>query len=95
MQEWSDPHQFIGTVLVVLFLLMPFAGAFNHWRYKHTKQSTIVGRVHVWLGRILIALGLITGGFGLKLANEGNGPKVAYIVFTVLTVVTYVAMLVW
>ena len=56
-------------------------GALHHSIYKQRAQNvnagkptkppgrTTPGRVHIWLGRLLIALGMINGGLGIRLAS--------------------------
>jgi hypothetical protein len=95
VKEYSDPHQKLGTVLIVLFLLMPVAGSYNHWRFRKTGKKTFVGYGHVWIGRILIVLSLINGGFGLKLAKEGSGGKIAYAVLAAVAAIAYGGVLAW
>lgn len=35
-------------------------------------MSNVVGRVHVWAGRVLITIGMINGGLGLLLSADGT-----------------------
>jgi hypothetical protein len=74
---------------------MPFAGAFNHWRFRKTGKKTVLGYVHVWVGRALLVVGLVNGGFGLKLADEGSGGKIAYAVLAAFVALVYGSVLVW
>ena len=58
-------------------------GAVHHSIYKKrgpnlqdgkiTKRpcGTSLGRVHLWLGRLLIVLGMVNGGLGIRLASFG------------------------
>ena len=55
----------------------------------------MIGTGHVWIGRILIALSIIDGGFGLKLAKEGTGGKVAYAVLAAFAGIVYAAVMAW
>jgi hypothetical protein len=74
---------------------MPVAGSYNHWRFRKTGKKTKIGYGHVWVGRILIILSLINGGFGLKLAKEGSGGKIAYAVLAAVAAITYGSVLAW
>lgn len=49
---------------------------------------------HVWYGRILILLGMLNGGFGLKLAANSTGGNIAYGVVAGVIGATYVAVMV-
>lgn len=54
-------------------LLQPFLAAVHHWMFIRKKTRTPLAPVHVWLGRILIVLGMVNGGLGLKLADNTHG----------------------
>jgi len=92
---FTDPHEFLGTVNVALFLLQPFLGAINHYYFRKTGVKTVLGYAHVWLGRVLLILGLVCGGLGIRLADELNPGKIAYSVFAGIAGLVYFVMLGW
>jgi hypothetical protein len=63
-------------------LFQPFFGLIHHglfkkqllrWRAGVSIQKpgrTVWGRTHVWIGRSLVTLGVINGGFGIRLASK-------------------------
>lgn len=51
--------------------------------------------MHIWWGRILMALGVINGGLGLKLAREDNGPIIAYAVIAGVIYSGYLGYKLW
>lgn len=62
-------HPIIGLAIFGLMILQVAAGMFHHWiLYKKYLQRTHIARIHLWTGRILVTLGMINGGLGLKLA---------------------------
>ena len=77
---WTDPHPIIGLVILGAALFQPFLGLIHHdifstqfmrWKADRAKQKpgrTIFALIHLWIGRILITLGIINGGLGIKLA---------------------------
>ncbi|KIW12072.1 hypothetical protein PV08_09346 [Exophiala spinifera] len=79
---WDDPHPRMGLAVLALAFFQPVFGYIHHRIYKKralkveagqpTKAPgrTPAGRAHLWLGRILIVLGIVTGGLGIKLASE-------------------------
>lgn len=79
---WQDPHTKLGISILVLAFFQPILGLVHHSLYKSrvaaVKQGnttklpgrTASGYAHLWLGRILIVLGMINGGLGLRLASE-------------------------
>lgn len=78
---WSDPHPRLGLAILVIAFLQPIFGFVHHRIYKKRAQNvdtgkptkapgrTPVGRIHLWVGRILIAMGIINGGLGIRLAS--------------------------
>ena len=38
----------------------------------------VISYVHIWWGRLLLALGVINGGVGLQMAQERNSLVIAY-----------------
>jgi len=78
---WDDPHPRLGLAILAIALFQPIFGGVHHRIYKSREQNvaagnptkapgrTALGRVHIWVGRILIALGIINGGLGIRLAS--------------------------
>ena len=92
MQLHNNTHPILGTVIVAGLLLQPFLGFINHWNFRKTQGPTAWTHIHVWYGRILVLLGMINGGLGLKLAANSTGGMIAYGVIAGVIGVTY---LVW
>ena len=109
---WEDPHTKLGIAILVLAFFQPILGLVHHSLYKKrvaaVKQGnttklpgrTVPGHAHLWLGRILIVLGMINGGLGLRLAsnspNERNkhAKAIAYGVCAGLMFLLYVAFVI-
>ena len=78
---WNDPHPKVGIAILVIGFFQPIFGAVHHRIYKKRATNvaagrstkapgrTAVGRIHLWVGRILILLGVINGGLGIRLAS--------------------------
>jgi len=81
---WQDPHTKLGIAILALAFFQPILGLVHHSLYKRrvaaVKQGdttklpgrTAPGYAHLWLGRILIVLGMINGGLGLRLASNSR-----------------------
>ncbi|KAG9771314.1 hypothetical protein ABEF93_007861 [Exophiala dermatitidis] len=79
---WNDPHPRLGLAILAMGLFQPVFGAIHHSIYKKRALNaqagrqpkapgrTWVGRVHLWLGRLLLCLGVINGGLGIRLASQ-------------------------
>jgi len=75
----TNYHPIIGLVLFCLLFFQPIGGILHHLGFKRHGQRTAISYGHIWGGRILITLGMINGGLGLKLAdNATRGECIAY-----------------
>ncbi|KAL5435066.1 hypothetical protein PMIN05_007440 [Paraphaeosphaeria minitans] len=63
-------HPIVGIVLFAVLFIQPVLGLIHHFRYKQVGRRTFWSYGHLWLGRLLIPLGMINGGLGLLLATE-------------------------
>ncbi|KAF7164535.1 hypothetical protein CNMCM5623_009032 [Aspergillus felis] len=65
--------------------------------FQHTGGKSIFAYTHRWLGRALIALGIINGrlGFLLTKNSENRAPKGAIIAYSVITGVISLAYIIF
>jgi hypothetical protein len=83
-------------------------GWLQHRFYKKTGKTSrssvgrrgVVGTAHIWFGRIMIVLGIVNGGLGLKLAKQSdpeydNSRQVAYIAVAVVVGTFWLLALMW
>lgn len=63
-------HPVIGIIVFVLLFFQPFLGLIHHFQFKKYNRRTIWSYGHLWLGRVVITLGIINGGLGMLLATE-------------------------
>ncbi|KAK8099086.1 cellobiose dehydrogenase [Apiospora kogelbergensis] len=74
-KNFSSAHQVIG-IFIFIFVLGQFAlGFFHHRIYQKTQEPkkigpVTMGSIHVWLGRLIILLGVINGFLGFNLAQS-------------------------
>ena len=93
MQWWTGAHQRLGTVLVIMVIMQPLLGLLHHHHYRRSKQRTYRWMIHTWFGRVIMVLGIINGGLGLRLAaNYSLGALIVYISVAVLMSVVYVSV---
>jgi hypothetical protein len=77
--QYNNHHLVIGIVIFALLFFQPFLGIIHHLGFKKHSQRGVVSHIHIWLGRILITLGIINGGLGLRLAGiRRSGVYIAY-----------------
>jgi len=79
---YNNHHPIIGIVVFVFLFFQPILGIFHHIGFKKHGQRRGASYAHLWLGRILITLGIINGGLGLQLA--GNVRRRTYIAYGVV-----------
>lgn len=67
---WSDAHPIIGIVLFAVLFFQPILGFIHHYAFKKYSRRTVWSYAHLWIGRIVITLGIINGGLGLGLSKK-------------------------
>lgn len=86
-------HMIIGFVVVgTMILFQPAMGIYQHLYYTKTGGRSVFGQAHRWLGRTLIALGIINGGLGYNYSGETDG-YVPYGVVAGIVFVIYLAII--
>lgn len=96
----NNAHPIIGIVLFVVLFFQPILGFLHHFMFKKHSRRVVWSYGHIWLGRIIITLGIINGGLGLKYARElpldrpSNGAIIAYGVLAGVMWLLYVASIV-
>jgi hypothetical protein len=63
-------HPIIGIIVFVLLFFQPILGLMHHFQFTKYSRRTIWSYGHLWLGRVVITLGIINGGLGMLLAKE-------------------------
>ncbi|KAF2103820.1 hypothetical protein NA57DRAFT_50688 [Rhizodiscina lignyota] len=71
-------HPIIGIVVFVFLFFQPILGVMHHIMFKKYQRRQVWSYAHLWLGRILITLGIINGGLGLRLADNTKSGEIAY-----------------
>lgn len=86
----SNYHPVIGIVLFVVIFFQPIFGFLHHNLFKQYNGRTFWSYIHIWLGRIIITLGIINGGLGFMLANTlGNGSHSGMIAYAVIAAIVW------
>lgn len=80
--------------------LQPISELLNHCLFDRYPRIRYVGHVHVWLGRLLLTVGIVNGGLGFHFADSIPGPrwpqwpKIAYGILATLIWIVYVAIII-
>lgn len=64
-------------MLAALFV-QPVLGLIHHSRFKKLRRRQIWSHLHLWNGRLMIPLGIINGGLGLRIAGASRTIVTAY-----------------
>ena len=89
MPQLDNFHPIAGLVMLALVSFQPIAGLLHHYFWSKQKKSEIVAMYHIWMGRILITLGMINGGLGLLFS--GNATRVEQIAYGVIAGVIWLS----
>ncbi|KAF4982870.1 hypothetical protein FZEAL_1566 [Fusarium zealandicum] len=86
-RSFNDPHQVIGF-LVTGFLLGQFGlGVLHHAQYRRTQSPTRYGKIHLWLGRVILFLGTLNAFIGFTFAlNRRWGMLLALLIIFICLV---------
>ena len=99
----SAYHPIIGYIVVAsIAIIQPSGGLVSHLHFRRTgSRNALLSTTHTWLGRILIILGVINGGLGIRLAGpitgDGDDPtwlESTYIVLAVIIAAIYIFIIV-
>ncbi|KAF7545691.1 hypothetical protein G7Z17_g8975 [Cylindrodendrum hubeiense] len=67
-RSFDSSHQIIGFFVIGLLLVQFGLGFFHHTQYKKTQSPTKYGKIHLWVGRIIIFVGAMNCFIGFTFA---------------------------
>ncbi|KJZ79547.1 hypothetical protein HIM_01016 [Hirsutella minnesotensis 3608] len=77
-RSFNSYHQIFGFVIIAFILGQLTLGAMHHQQYRKTQAPTKYGKIHLWLGRIILFLGTLNAFFGFTFAlNRKYGMALA------------------
>ena len=77
-------HPIIGLVVFSALFFQPILGVVHHLQFKKLRRRQFWSHLHLWNGRIMIPLGIVNGGLGLRIAGAPSRFKIAYAVVVAL-----------
>ena len=78
-----------------LLIFQPLIGLLHHRAYGTSGTPTSWSIVHVWLGRVIVTLGIINGGLGLRLSADTTNGEIIYGVLAGLVWSVWVGLTLW
>ena len=88
-------HPIVGIIVISLLVFQPVIGLLHHRAYRTSSNPTSWSLLHVWLGRLIITLGIINGGLGLRLSADTTNGEIIYGVFAGLIWFVWVGLTLW
>ncbi|KAG8418051.1 hypothetical protein J3458_005489 [Metarhizium acridum] len=61
-------HQVLGYIIIAFILAQLGLGFQHHFKHQRTKAPTMFGKIHVWLGRLILLLAFVNGVIGFTFA---------------------------
>jgi hypothetical protein len=86
---FTGTHTIMGTVVCAVMALQPIFGYLHHRHFVAHRRRSVVSHVHINLGRILLLLGIVNGGIGLKIARAPTAATSAYAIIAAGMALTY------
>ncbi|KAF4988965.1 hypothetical protein FGRMN_9438 [Fusarium graminum] len=81
-KRFDDPHQIVGFVVTGLLLGQFGLGIMHHAQYKKTQTPTRYGKIHLWVGRVILFIGTLNAFLGFTFAlNRRFGMLLALLIF--------------
>ncbi|KAI6915140.1 hypothetical protein KC318_g171 [Hortaea werneckii] len=93
-RDFNSGHQTLGLVIFATVFIQLGLGLVHHLIYRRTKQPTVISKIHLFLGPLLILLALIDGGLGFNLA-ENHGDNIPYGIVVAVVAVIFIAIRLW
>ncbi|KAG5937912.1 hypothetical protein E4U53_008112 [Claviceps sorghi] len=69
-RAFTSSHQILGFIIVAFILAQLGLGVKHHFEYSKTRTTTLFGRIHVWIGRVILFLALVNSFTGFALAQN-------------------------
>ncbi|EPE27800.1 CBD9-like protein [Glarea lozoyensis ATCC 20868] len=85
-KKFNSAHQVIGLIVILAMIGQFILGFLHHRMYSQTKLPTKLGPIHVWLGRFVVLLGIVSGFVGFPLAQNSifNWPLLGLVLFGII-----------
>lgn len=71
-KNFNSAHQVIGILLLLAFFSQFTLGFLNHRIFKREQRTTIMGKIHKFLGPAILFFGLINGVIGFSFAGTSS-----------------------
>lgn len=69
-RHFGTAHQALGLLVFAALFVQVGLGLTQHMVFRKTRQTTVLGIAHRFLGSAIVVIGLVNGGLGLHLAGK-------------------------
>ena len=92
----SETHARIGIALLVALVIQPIFGFVHHRMFMKYGARTFWSHAHLWLGRLIIPVGMVNGYLGIDLAGSaGTSERVIYVAVAAVMLTIYVIAVIY
>jgi len=67
--QFRSLHQILGLIVLPSVIAQAVLGYAHHVEYKKTEERNVYSWLHIWIGRLLLLVGNLNVGLGLRLAH--------------------------
>ncbi|KAG9240837.1 hypothetical protein BJ878DRAFT_523882 [Calycina marina] len=67
-RSFTSAHQIFGIIIMAMLIGELIVGFLHHRMYMLTRIPTILTKIHIWIGRVVISCGIANGFLGFPLA---------------------------
>ncbi|KAF2737666.1 CBD9-like protein [Polyplosphaeria fusca] len=91
-KSYTNPHQIIGLAALSLTIIQFSLGLAHHLVFRKHKRRTVMGRIHLFLGPVVLITGAVNGFFGFNFSG-GNHNLVYGIIVGVVFIILAISLL--
>ncbi|KHN99431.1 uncharacterized protein MAM_03129 [Metarhizium album ARSEF 1941] len=67
-RSFRHPHQILGYTIIALIIAQLGLGVKHHIKHRRTKASTVFGKIHGWMGKLILLAAFVNGIIGFTFA---------------------------
>ncbi|KAG9517637.1 CBD9-like protein, partial [Aureobasidium melanogenum] len=90
-KNYNTAHQIVGLIVFVGVAIQLILGTVHHVIYKRTRRATKLGKIHLYLGPLVLVLGIINAPLGTIVGQRSQYNIPYAVVVAVLAVLFFAA----
>ena len=94
--QMDETHAHLGIALLAALAVQPIFGFVHHKMFNKYGTRTFWSHAHLWLGRLIIPVGMVNGYLGIDLAGDADtGERVAYVAVAAVMLTLYILAIIY